>query len=293
MFWLLLSIVTNTALILILKSFRKFEVNTLQAIVVNYFTAGTIGILLSGMPVPLSQVPQQEWSWVPPVLGVLFISIFLLLAKTAQTIGVSVATVANKMSLVIPVIAAIIFYKESVNALQITGLVIAIISVYLTSLPPQKDLSEKKSSVLKYLWMPTVIFFGSGMLDALVNHAQMKLVPDSHLPLFLSLCFFSAVTIGITVILIRRIKLGEKFEKKSLLAGICLGIPNYFSIYGITRALGSDLMDSSALFPVNNMGIVALAAISALLIFKEKFSITNWLGILLSLGAIALIAFGK
>lgn len=293
MFWLLLSIVTNTALILILKSFRKFEVNTLQAIVVNYFTAGTIGILLSGMPVAFSQIPQQEWSWVPPVLGILFISIFLLLAKTAQTIGVSVATVANKMSLVIPVLAAIIFYKESVNALQITGLIIAILSVYLTSLPPQKDASEKKSSALKYLWMPTVIFFGSGVLDALVNHAQMKLVPDSHLPLFLSLCFFSAGTIGITVILIRRIKLGEKFEKKSLLAGICLGIPNYFSIYGITRALGSDLMDSSALFPVNNMGIVALAAIAALLIFKEKFSITNWLGILLSLGAIALIAFGK
>jgi len=39
------------------------------------------------------------------------------------------------------------------------------------------------------------------------------------------------------------------------------------------------------------MGIVALSAIAALLIFKEKFSKTNWLGILLSLGAIALIAF--
>jgi uncharacterized membrane protein len=51
-------------------------------------------------------------------------------------------------------------------------------------------------------------------------------------------------------------------------------------------------MESSALFPVNNMGIVALAAVSALLIFKEKFSIANWLGILLSLGAIVLITWG-
>ncbi len=291
MFWLLLSIVTNTALILILKSFRKFEVNTLQAIVVNYFTAGTIGMLLCGMPVPVSEFAQQEWSWVPPVLGVLFISIFLLLAKTAQTIGVSVATVANKMSLVIPVLAAIIFYNESATALKITGLVIAVLSVYLTSLPPQKEASENKVSFWKYFWMPAVIFFGSGVLDALVNHAKMNLVPDAHLPLFLSLCFYSAGLIGITVILIRRIKLGEKFESKSLLAGILLGIPNYFSIYGITRALGSDLMESSALFPVNNMGIVALSAVGALLIFKEKFSIINWLGILLSLAAIALIAF--
>lgn len=291
MFWLLLSIFTNTALILILKSFRKFEVNTLQAIVVNYFTAGTTGILLKGIPLPVAEIPHQEWSWVPPVLGVLFISIFLLLAKTAQTIGVSVATVANKMSLVIPVLAAIIFYHESATALKIVGLIIAVVSVYLTSLPPVKDAAETKSSKLKYLWMPTVIFFGSGVLDALVNHAQMNLVPDSHLAIFLSLCFFSAGTIGITVILIRRIMLGEKFRAKSLLAGICLGIPNYFSIYGITRALDSDLMESSALFPVNNMGIVAVAAIGALLIFKEKFSAANWMGIVLSLGAIALITF--
>ncbi|MEO5645051.1 MAG: EamA family transporter [Bacteroidia bacterium] len=291
MIWLLLSIITNTALILILKSFRKLEVNTLQAIVVNYFTAGTLGFALCGMPVSITEIPQQEWAWVPPVLGVLFISIFLLLAKAAQTIGVSVATVANKMSLVIPVLAAIIFYHESAGGLKILGLIIAILSVYLTSLPSQKEITDKKPSFLKYFWMPTVIFLGSGVLDALINHARMNLVPDTHLPLFLSLCFYCAGIIGITVILIRRIKLGEKFERKSLLAGICLGIPNYFSIYGITRALGSNLMESSALFPVNNMGIVALSAISALLIFKEKFSITNWAGILLSIAAIALIAF--
>jgi drug/metabolite transporter (DMT)-like permease len=293
MFWLLLSIFTNTALILILKSFRKFEVNTLQAIVVNYFTAGSLGMILGGMPISITQVPQQQWGWVPPVLGVLFISIFLLLAKTAQTVGVSVATVANKMSLVIPFLAAIIFYHESAGPVKIAGMIIAIFSVYLTSLPAQKNTTEKKTSVLKYLWMPATIFFGSGVLDALVNHAQMNLVPAAHLPLFLSLCFYCAGTIGITVIIIRKIKFNENFQSKSLLAGILLGIPNYFSIYGITRALGCNLMESSELFPVNNMGIVALAAVAALVIFKEKFSTANWLGILLSFGAIVLITWGK
>ena len=293
MYWLLLSIITNTALLLILKSFRKFEVNTLQGIVVNYFTAGTTGLLLNGIPLPVSAIPHQPWSWVPPVLGGLFISIFLLLAKTAQTIGVSVATVANKMSLVIPVLAAVLFYHDSVSFIKITGLVIAIISVYLTSLPSKKDPPEIKRAGLKYFWMPAVIFIGSGVLDSLVNHAKIRLVPDNHLTIFLSLCFFCAGTIGITVILFRRIRFGEKFQSKSIPAGIILGIPNYFSIYGITRALGCNLMETSELIPVNNMGIVALSAVSALVIFREKFSPVNWLGILLALGAIALIAFGK
>ncbi|CAN5242210.1 EamA/RhaT family transporter [soil metagenome] len=290
MIWLLLSIFTNTVLLLILKSFRKFGVNTLQAIVVNYFVAGSIGILLSGIPVSISEIPHLPWSWVPLILGILFISIFFLLAKTAQTVGVSVATVANKMSLVIPVLAAIIFYHESANAIKITGLVIAILSVYLTSLPSEKE-TENKKSFLSYFWMPALIFIGSGLIDALINHAKMKLVPDEHLSFFISLCFFCAGIIGISIVLYRIFRLKEKFMAKSVLAGILLGLPNYFSIYGITRALGSNIMESSALYPINNMGIVALSAIAALLIFKEKFSITNWIGILLSLGAIAMITF--
>jgi drug/metabolite transporter (DMT)-like permease len=288
MIWLLLSILTNTILLLILKAFTRFGINTLQGIVVNYFVAGSIGLILSGIPFPIGELPQQEWSWIPLVLGCLFISIFLLIAKTAQTIGISVATVANKMSLVIPVIAAIFLYHESIHFLKITGLVLAIVAVYLTSLPQKKEERIHKN----YFLFPALIFLGSGIIDALINHAKtQKLVPDAHLPFFISLSFLTAGIIGISVILSRMIQLKEKFQLKSILAGIILGIPNYFSIYGITRALGSNIMESSALYPVNNMGIVALSAIAALLIFKEKFSFINWMGILLSLGAIALIAF--
>lgn len=287
MIWLLLSIVTNTILLLILKAFNRFGVNTLQAIVVNYFTAGSIGILLSGVPLSLAEVPYQPWAWVPLALGSLFISIFLLLAKTAQTIGVSVATVANKMSVVIPVLAAIFFYHESVNAWKIIGLLIAIAAVYMTSLPAEKEIHTDK----KRFGMPLLIFIGSGIIDALINHAKRNLVPDAQLPFFISLSFLTAGCIGITLVTYKIVRAGEKFEAKNLLAGILLGIPNYFSIYGITRALGSHILQSSELYPVNNMGIVALSALLALLIFREKFSLINWLGIVLSLGAIALVAF--
>lgn len=288
MIWLLLSILTNTALLLILKSFTRFGVNTLHAIVVNYFVAGFTGIFLAGVPLQLSEIAHQPWWWIPLLLGSLFISIFLLIAKTTQLLGVSVATVANKMSVVIPVMAAVFLYGESITALKIIGLLVAIVAVYFTSVPAKKEAHDTKH----HLWMPALVFIGSGIIDALVNHAKTtKIVPDNHLAFFISLSFLTAGIIGVVVILIRTIRLREKFQAKSLVAGIILGIPNYFSIYGITRALGCNIMESSALYPVNNMGIVALSAIAALLIFKEKFSPLNWLGIILSLGVIALIAF--
>jgi multidrug transporter EmrE-like cation transporter len=40
------------------------------------------------------------------------------------------------------------------------------------------------------------------------------------------------------------------------------------------------------------MGIVLFSAVAAWLLFKEKLSTINWIGIVLSLMAIALIAFG-
>jgi uncharacterized membrane protein len=50
--------------------------------------------------------------------------------------------------------------------------------------------------------------------------------------------------------------------------------------------------NSSAIFPIINMGIVLFSALMAMLLFKEHLSKINWVGVILSLAAIALIAFG-
>ena len=50
--------------------------------------------------------------------------------------------------------------------------------------------------------------------------------------------------------------------------------------------------NSSAIIPINNMGIVLFSSLMAWLLFKEKLSFINWIGIMLALGAIALIAYG-
>lgn len=289
MFWLLVSILTNSALLLILKSFSRFGVNTLHGIVVNYITAGGLGLLIFGMPVSLSEIPAQEWAWMPPVLGLLFISIFRLIAMTAQEMGIATATVANKMSLVIPVAFSLFFFHEKLSALQFTGMGLTLLAVYLTSVPAANG--EEKSK--RKIWLPVFVFIGSGIIDAIINYAGKNNVSVAHLPFFISLAFLSAFVIGILIVGWQVIFKKEKIQGKSILAGIVLGIPNYFSIYGITRALESDFMPGAALYPVNNIGIVLVSALCGLLIFREKLSKLNWLGIGISVAAIALIAFGK
>lgn len=289
MVWLLLSILTNSALLLILKSFSKYGVNTFHGIVVNYITAGGLGLLIFGMPVAANEIPQQEWAWMPPVLGLLFISIFRLIAMTAQEMGVATATVANKMSVVIPVAFALIFLNEDLTFIQYFGMGFTLVAVYLTALPASG--TEQKHA--RKFWLPALVFIGSGIIDAIINYAGQHSVPSAHIPFFISLSFLSAFVIGLLIMIWQVFIKNEKVAMKSVLGGIVLGIPNYFSIYGIARALESDFLPSTALYPVNNIGIVLVSAIGALLIFREKLSKLNWLGIGISVAAIALMAFGK
>lgn len=292
MTWLLLSIITNTLLLLILKGFERYGVNTLHGIVVNYAIAASTGMVFAGIPgINDYSEGAAGVSWIPFVLGFLFISIFFVLGRTAQVAGISIATVANKMSVVIPVLAAVLFYSESLGWIKIVGMAAALVAVWMTS--------KKVGTAFdfQYLLLPVVIFVGSGIIDALVNHLQ-KLAPQKNLiPFMLSLAFLSAFVIGVVTVAFRTVRHKESVTGRSIIGGIILGIPNYFSIYAITKALNSEirfngeLLESSQLYPVNNMGIVICSALGAMIFFREKLSVLNWLGILLSIAAIAIIAF--
>jgi uncharacterized membrane protein len=48
-------------------------------------------------------------------------------------------------------------------------------------------------------------------------------------------------------------------------------------------------MDGSVVFGANNISIVALSVLAGFLVFREKLSALNWMGILLS--ALALLLF--
>ncbi|HTF05277.1 MAG TPA: EamA/RhaT family transporter, partial [Bacteroidia bacterium] len=227
MTWLLISILTNTLLLLILKGFEKYGVNTLHGIVVNYLIAATTGLCVAGIP-SMEEIEVQSAGvmWIPVLLGFLFISIFFTLAKTAQVVGISVATVANKMSVVIPVIAALYLYDEDLNWIKAVGICAALVAVWMAS-----KKSNGAAFDAKYLFFPLIIFIGSGIIDALINHLQ-KTIPDNALiPFMFSIAFACAFCIGVTIIAYRVVRFREKVGWKSIAGGIVLGIPNYFSIF--------------------------------------------------------------
>jgi len=288
-FYLVISVICNILLLLIIRSYQKFGVASFPAIIVNYFVAGSLSLFFT---TPKTIYLEASHLWLPALfLGSLFVTIFFLITKTTEKMGVSVASVANKMSVVIPVILAFIIYKDSPHLFKLLGIIIAFISVFLVSASDKKteSVSGKKNFLL-----PIAVFLGSGIIDAIVNYAQKKMVhSEAEATCFSSLSFFSAGLIGFIAFLILYKNKKSIDVKKTILAGVILGVPNVFSIYFIMKAIDANFIESSVLYPVFNVSVVLGSTFFAYLFFAEKLSLKNIIGVILSVIAIAFIAFAK
>ena len=115
LFW---AIFFSVLLFIVFKYFSKYNINTFQAIVCNYIVAFTVGIYTTEQSISLATTLQKPWLLYCIYLGSLFIAIFFTMGKTSQLNGVSVASVASKMSLIIPVLFGLLFFKESIGFLK-------------------------------------------------------------------------------------------------------------------------------------------------------------------------------
>jgi len=292
MIYLVGSIVLTSYLTLSFKACEKYRVNVFQAIVFNYITCVITGSVVNGsFPVHASNIEMPWFKWAC-IMGAMFVSIFNVVALTAQKNGVAVASVANKLSLIIPVILSVYLYNETVEGWKAIGVVLALVAVVFTCYTRRSDSSAQTKQGLMVYMLPLVLFLSSGLLDALINHVQLTYVTEENNNDYLVSSFFSAASIGSLVLLTQLIRKKQQFQWKSLFAGVLIGIPNYFSIWCLVHFLKQSPWQTSASIPVNNMGIVLFSAVVAWVLFKERLSTINWLGILLSLLAIYLIAFG-
>lgn len=283
MIYLLLSILFSTGLFVIFKYFGIYKIDTLKAIFVNYIVAFSMGIGLAEGTVSLTELPQQSWFFGALFLGALFVSIFFVMATTAQRNGVSVASVAGKMSVVVPVLFGTFLYNESVAFLKVIGILIALIAVYLASV---KDEKNTKSGGMLF---PVLLFFGSGIIDTTLKYVEVNFVPKEDVSLFSGSLFGIAAVFAATILFIQQIRKKSSFGVKNIIAGFVLGVPNYFSIIFLIKALQNEDFESSVLFTVNNVGIVILSTFVGLLIFKETFSLKNKIGVVLAVLGIILV----
>jgi drug/metabolite transporter (DMT)-like permease len=285
MIFLILSIIISTLFGISFKVIAVKNINGFQAIIINYVVAGSLGFLTTKSSVTPMNVFHESFFSIAVFLGIVFISSLFVISETTAKQGISVAQVANRMSVVVPISIAILFYGDGISVSKIIGIILAIMAVYLVS---HKETQGKVAD--KFWWLfPLIIFICSGIIDSSINYAQRNLLNDLNFDAFLSTIFATAFVFGFIVLLYQLIIKKEKFQWQAIPAGMILGAINFGTMYFIISALNTNVLEPSVLFPINNLSILTLSTVVSVIVFKEKLSSKNWIGIGLSLLAILIL----
>src|SRR5690554_19917 len=286
MIYLLLSIISSTLILVIFRIFERYKINVFQGIVYNYITSCLVGIVFFGNEWKSEHIAEGTWIPYVFIVGALFISLFLMMGISSQKNGIGITSVTVKMSLAIPVTAAIILYDESIYLTKIIGVVAALVGVFLITYPKKEGLEKlDKSSI----WFLIILFVGSGILDTVINYVEKVAAGELSLALFSAFGFGVAATFGLIFMVYKSLRKEIKLQKRAVLGGIALGIPNFFSIYFLMMAIRFSALSDSVTYAVNNTGVVIASFMVGIFVFKESSTLLKIIGGVISIAAILLL----
>ncbi|WP_285403351.1 EamA/RhaT family transporter [Luteibacter sp. ME-Dv--P-043b] len=289
MFYVVLAIAFSVAVSILLKLARRGQVDMVQAVATNYVVAAALAwLLLDARP----QAAMAASDTYAPLLllGVLLPAIFLVLARSIRSAGIVRTDVAQRLSLVIPLIAAFALLGEVATGRKLLGVTLALVAVvcvlwrrYRGDLDPRAAGLRREPAT----WLaPLAVFAGFGVIDLC-----FKLLAKAGAPFASALLvsFLIAMVLCWLVVVGRAIAGAAALSWRSIGFGIVLGAANFANILFYVRAHIALPNDPSLVFAAMNVGVMVLGALVGALAFREKLSWINWGGLVMALAAIAVM----
>lgn len=284
--FLLLSLASSVGIFLFFKIFHLNNISLLKAVTVNYLACTATGLIYhSNMLEPQNLSGSTDWVPIAIIMGGTFFFTFFLMGKTTAKNGVSIASMATKLSLVFPTLISMVWLKTvTPNPYLTAALIISIPSIILASM--------KRERVKKVGWsffLPIAVFTLSGMIDGAINLLNFKFSESNNFVFFPVLVFFFAAISGIIFHLFRRGERKQWLDKRVWIYGTGLGVANYFSIEFLLQGLVHFNNNGALVFPFLNVGIILVTSVLGILFFKEKLIRENYLGLSLALISLVLL----
>ncbi|EIL97979.1 hypothetical protein RHOFW104T7_06350 [Rhodanobacter thiooxydans] len=285
MIYVLLSVACSVLVSVLLKLARRFEVDVGQAIAWNYVAAGALTALLLQPSLDTLRAPGAPWLALV-ALGVLLPTIFLALAASVRHAGIVRSDAAQRLSLLLSLLAAFVLFGERLTAFKALGIALGLLA--LLGMVWRSGQASAERGAAGWLY-PLAVFVGFGVIDIL-----FKRVAQAGVPLGASLqaMFALALLVAFALQLWRRARGQTRFTARNALAGLLLGLANFGNILFYLRGHRALPQHPALVFASMNLGVVALGAVVGLLLFRERLSRLNLAGVALALLAIGVIASG-
>ncbi|WP_230621278.1 DMT family transporter [Aggregatibacter sp. Marseille-P9115] len=276
---LIIAVLCSVAVSVLLKVARKRNIVIQQAIAFNYIVALSLSWFLlkpdfKGLEFT-DFIAQSENTPIFLALGILLPSVFIIMSKAVEFAGIVRSDAAQRLSLFLPILAAFLIFHETLSQSKVVGIVLAFVGLFCLLSKPNQQSAVDFRGVLGLVG----VWFGYGVIDILFKQIAKS---GGAFPTTLFIAFSLAACIMFIYLLFKR----TQWNVASFVGGIILGVLNFFNILFYIKAHQSFGSNPTLVFAGMNIGVICLGTITGALIFKEKISKVNWLGIAFSLCAI-------
>lgn len=190
----------------------------------------------------------------------------------------SITTLINSYSLIIPTLYGAIFLNEKLKVYAYIGFLLLMVSLFLVNIPP-KHANESGISV-KWVVAVSIAFLGNGMCSTIQKAQQLTFV-GKYKNEFMIVSLVIAVIILSIATLIKE----KSYIKQSFIAGghfavfygLCNGIVNLLVM------IVGGMMPISIMFPVISAGSIVFTSIISVYIYKESLSRVQLIGVILGI----------
>jgi drug/metabolite transporter (DMT)-like permease len=281
----ILALVTSLAILVSFKIFERFNVSTPHAIVINYIVAFALGYLYQ--PYNFQNILSADWIYLSTISGIILSVLFFIYALSIKYFGISITALSGKMSILIPIIVGFVLLGDKILAHRIIGIIMIFPALYLLLYENDK---HAKSNKTKYLIFPILLFLFAGSNDSIFKIADTYyLLGDiSNVYMYLTNAFAISFVIAIIVILIQKPSINKNQYLKTGIAGIELGILNWYSTFFFLRAI--RLLPISIFIPLYNICLVLMSVLLGRILFKEKFDKNKIVGTIIAILSIVLLS---
>jgi drug/metabolite transporter (DMT)-like permease len=142
-----------------------------------------------------------------------------------------------------------------------------------------------------FYWIfPIISLCCSGTIESVLRYAeQFQLGNNSQTSATFTLVSFGIAGIfGSLFLLVHQARGKIKIHFRDFLAGIFLGVPNYFAIYFLLMAFEGQ--DKSVILPILSVSIITISVFLGYVLFRETLTRINLVGISMAIAAILLIS---
>ena len=279
MIYLTIAVLCSVAVSVLLKVLRQKNIDIRQTIVAGYPVAFLLTWFLLKPDVSGLSTLGSAWGIII-ALGILLPAVFIILGRAIESVGIVATDAAQRLSLIIPIVAAFLLFGEVMTSTRIFGLLLGFLALGALIYRPQQGQISRQAKHTP-LWLFGV-WAGYGIIDILFKQVAKQ---GTAFPLTLFVSFGLAGLLLFIYLLITRVR----WQGNALAAGLLLGALNMGNIYAYVRAHQLLSESPSIVFTGMNVGVIAVATLIGVGVFKESLNRINVLGLLLAICCVAVL----